>query len=489
MFQESYSIAEKDLHLHFEHGGADLHLIGTHESYLRVQGEGEPEDYQAQWQHGTLSMRLPEDCAFFIPSNLNVKVSGRFGELHINELAGNLSIEGGQGDVVINAATGHVQLDRVGGDLKATTAGSLSVAGRIAGDALIADVAGAVSLAEVAGDLQVDGAGALQLSGDVAGSAKIADVGGEGLLQEVAGSLVVRDVADMRVSEVRGDLRASDVHGDFHCAGIGGDAKLQGVTGKLTLQHVGGDAHLRDIAGMVGALSVGGDLRLQLELQTGQEYELTAGGDIVLSLTEDAAARLECVAGGEVVDRISGERFGPARGLWRHVIGEGGPLVKMRAGGDIKIKSEEEGSMEFRAEIGKEEMQRAKEEIKRAKEEIKRIKRELKDQLRAQRQEIRYNVRAGLAGGMGKGFEAAFRHRGPRPPRGPRGARSFKFSFDPFNFEFGGKAQRKAGPSASAIGVSEEERMAILKMLEEKKITPEQAEMLLNALGDEWGDV
>jgi hypothetical protein len=45
-------------------------------------------------------------------------------------------------------------------------------------------------------------------------------------------------------------------------------------------------------------------------------------------------------------------------------------------------------------------------------------------------------------------------------------------------FSFGG--QPFAAPATSAA--SEEERLLILKMLEEKKITVEEAEMLLNAL-------
>ena len=84
MFQESFSGLDKDVHLHFERGHADVHLIGVDETYLRVLGEGEASDYNAQWQSGTLTMNLDEDCRFFIPRNLNVHVSGELGDLRVS---------------------------------------------------------------------------------------------------------------------------------------------------------------------------------------------------------------------------------------------------------------------------------------------------------------------------------------------------------------------------------------------------------------------
>jgi hypothetical protein len=51
----------------------------------------------------------------------------------------------------------------------------------------------------------------------------------------------------------------------------------------------------------------------------------------------------------------------------------------------------------------------------------------------------------------------------------------------PWNWEFNSQ-NAPTPPSPPSEPVAEEERMAILKMLAEKKITAEQAEQLLNAL-------
>jgi len=96
MFQQSYSVGgENEIHLQFEHGGGDLHLIGTNETYLRIQGEGAKDEYQSDWKNGTLTMDLHEDAVFYIPRKINVRVSGAFGNLSASELAGNLGVEGG----------------------------------------------------------------------------------------------------------------------------------------------------------------------------------------------------------------------------------------------------------------------------------------------------------------------------------------------------------------------------------------------------------
>ncbi|MEP7199993.1 MAG: hypothetical protein ABI874_09265, partial [Chloroflexota bacterium] len=250
-------------------------------------------------------------------------------------------------------------------------------------------------------------------------------------------------------------------------------------------------ARISGVEGNVSALMAGGDLHVEGALTGEATYEFTAGGDIVLALPADTAAQFECTAGGEIVNRFSGDQRKAARGIWQGALGQGGPLVKLRAGGDIKLKPQEGGNVEFRIELNKEEMKRAKEEVKRAKDEMKRIRREIRDQVREQHDDIRRRVHEGLAEGFGEAFDDHFPPRGPRPPRpphgprGPHGKGGFSFSFNPFGRGSESKRPSERAAAAPKRAASDEERMTILKMLEEKRITAEQAEMLLGALGDE----
>jgi hypothetical protein len=97
-----------------------------------------------------------------------------------------------------------------------------------------------------------------------------------------------------------------------------------------------------------------------------------------------------------------------------------------------------------------------------------------------------------MEGIPGFGFGGSF-PRPPRPPRPPRTPRTPRTPPTPHGFSFGGfggfgnrsEGGQPQAKGAAKPGASDEERMTILKMLEEKRITPEQAELLLGALGDE----
>lgn len=429
MYQQSFSVGgQSDLTLQIEHGGSDLHLLGSDETYVRVQGEGEAADYDASYQNGTLSLSLHGDCVFFMPRAMNLTVRGRFGDLRAGGLSGALDIDGGQGDVVISGATGSVRLASVTGDLRASELGSLAVSGTVHGDAVITSVAGAVQLAQVSGDLHVSEAGSLAVGGDVSGSAKVVGIREAARLRDVAGDLIVRGAHSITVETVHGDLRAGDIAADLTIAGVEGDVKVKQVGGRCTIAHAAGDAHLTHI-GTLSSFAAGGELHLQGALPSGaaenvSTLDFVAGGDLVLRLPAGTSARFECMAGGDVVNRFSGEKSRSGHGVWKGTIGTGGgPLVKCTAGGDIRLKPEEAGDVEIRFEINKEEMRQAQEEVKRAKEELKRIKHEVRDQVRIHKDEIHRTVNESLRGfNLGPDFNpgADFEHGpGPRGPRGP----------------------------------------------------------------------
>ncbi|HEY3028637.1 MAG TPA: hypothetical protein VGJ68_00470 [Bradyrhizobium sp.] len=476
MFQQSYSVGgQSEIHLHFEHGGGDVHLLGTDETYLRIQGEGDAGEYKADWQNGTLTMNVHADAVFFVPRNMNLRVSGNFGDFNATDLLGSLRVAGAHGDVGLNAIGGAVTLESVMGDLRAAELGSLSVNEAMHGDAVI-DRIGDVALHDVQGDLHVDDCGALRVEGDVSGSAKISAVHGDVMLGEVRGDLVARDTGSFAAANVRGDVRIADVEGDLRLGDVNGDAKIQAVEGNLAVTSVSGDARIVEIGGGVPSLTAGGDLVVQTELRAQDRYEFSSGGDLVLVLAGDhPAAKLECHAGGDIQHRFG--KGVSAEQHWIGEIGEGGPSVRLHAGGDILIKPESGDNMEFRVEINKEELKRAQQDIKRARAEMKRIKQEIKARMRDQKHEIKHQVHEDL--------ERQFGHfrfsRPPRPPRPPRGP-GFNWSGFSSNWPFGPSGGE---PAPRRAEVSDEERMTILKMLEEKKITPEQAEMLLKALGEE----
>jgi len=430
MVQQSFSIGgETTLRLHVRRAGGDLRLIGTDESYLRLQGDGDEADFAPQYQSGDLTMDVREDCTLFVPRALHVTIDGPVGELQALELAGDFSLEAARGDVTLKSLTGRVQLGAVSGDAQIAGAGAVAV-GDVQGDLTASDIALSLRVGNIAGDADVR-------------AAQLAELG-----------------------SVRGDLRADRINGDFTAGTISGDAKLTAVAGRAALGAVGGDARLAGV-GNVGALQAGGDLYVDTALDGESEYRFAAGGDVTLALPRGTNAQIECMAGGDTLNQFEGNRKRGGRAA-SFTLGAGGARVRVQAGGDIKIKPREGEAMEFRFEIHREEMERAKDELKRAKDEMHRVRREIRAQVREQKAGIRRSVREDVEGAMRRSF-----------------------TFNTPGFPFGGgprpgaqKPMRDAAAPAKA-GASEEERLEILKMLEQKRLTTEQAEMLLAALGDE----
>jgi hypothetical protein len=335
----------------------------------------------------------------------------------------------------------------------------------------------------------------VNVSDNINGSARISSVRGTVNLSSVAGDLVVSGAEALNVGSVGSDFRASGITGNINVGGVGGDAKLQGVAGAVNVSGVGGNARLVNVSGSVSSLSAGGDLVLETHhgFSPEHDYSFSAGGDLVLTLPEGATAKINASAGGEIISKLGGEkRVHAGHGAWQAEIGEGGPTVKLSAGGDIKIKAQREGNVEFHKEIIEEEMRRAKDEVRRAKDELKRVKHEMREHQHRLRDEIKRNVHVNINRELRHGLRGLRRHfdvhvpEPPEPPRPPKPPKAPSFSF---SFGFGkqrepSKEQPAAAPKPKQ-GPSEEERMTILKMLAEKRITAEQAEMLLGALGEE----
>ncbi|MBI5876160.1 MAG: hypothetical protein HZB53_00800 [Chloroflexi bacterium] len=429
MYQQSFSTGgESTLRLHVRRAGGDLRLIGTDETYLRLQGDGDEGDFEPQYQNGDLTLDVREDCTLFVPYALAVTIDGVIGDLKAVELAAKLSADRINGDVTLNAMTGQVQLGAVSGDLRVAGAGNVNT-GLVRGD---------VSATDIAQLLQIGG---------------------------VMGDVSVRSVHSVQLGNVQGDLRAVTVVDGFAAGSVNGDVNLAAIGGRVTLGTISGDARLADV-GAIAHVQAGGDLYVDTRLDGESACQFTAGGDATLTVPGDSQAQITCQAGGDIVNEFGGGRS-RAGSSATFTLGEGGATVRVQAGGDIRIKPREGEAMEFRFEIHKEEMQRAKDELKRAKEDMRRVQREIRDQMRATKHEIRRTVREDVQGAVR--HAVTFRVPGFAFGGGPHGGAQ--------------KPMRETTPVKT--GASEDERLEILKMLEQKAITTEQAELLLAALGDE----
>jgi len=125
----------------------------------------------------------------------------------------------------------------------------------------------------------------------VGGDAKITDLEGPLEVNQVGGSLTVRNVAAVQVRNVGGDLRIKWAEGDVKIENVGADATIREVEGSVRVGRIGADLFLRNIDGNCVVEQVGADLLLSIDFLPGNEYRFRAGGDILCRVQPDSNVR------------------------------------------------------------------------------------------------------------------------------------------------------------------------------------------------------
>jgi len=318
----------------------------------------------------------------------------------------------------------------------------------VSGDASLQALSGAVTLGPVAGSLT------LRDAGDI-------------ILDTVAGDLSLRMVGSLKVGSVSGDFALRGGRGDCTVGSIGSDASLRDVEGKVALDHVGSDLYVRAVGSGVKVVA-GSDATLYLDPLPGQEYTITAGDDILLRLPPDANVELHLTGGsaGSIHVDFPNVKLDEESQTQTVTLGSGAAKITLTAGDELVVTSRAE-RWESAADFGvglldgveviippipplpPDFSERINRRLEAAMERAHR-----KAEVAMRRAEVK--VRAA---------EARSRRMQAHMRVGP-----WKWDLTPH------------GPVEKGAPVSDEERLAVLRMLQEKKITLEEAEKLLAAL-------
>lgn len=277
------------------------------------------------------------------------------------------------------------------------------------------------------------------------------------LTVRTAGDLAVHGAGRVMIETVSGDCVLRSISGDAQVSRVGGDLLARDVQGQLVATAVDGDAR---VAGVVGGASVsaGGDISLSLTPAAGRTYQFTAGGDISARVPANASARFTLASRTESIRvRLPGLPGGPATGVRQVTLGDGSAEVILTAGGDILLAGDTpaRNAGDAGARPGAEFSRMSERIARRAQEAAQRMASRI--EAKAQRAARKAERMAREAEHFSRGWAwQESRHSGPFAPPPP----------DPH----------------SAPPVTDEERLTVLRMVEQKKITAEQAEKLLAAL-------
>lgn len=296
---------------------------------------------------------------------------------------------------------------------------------RVSGDASVRDMHGAVSIQKVSGDLQFQGMG----------SVSIDNVGGDCVFKDISGKVAI--------GRIGGDLDGFKTS-EIECNGIGGDVELSAVSGMVRI-------------------SAGGDVHLQLADEQVSETHVRAGGDIHLVVLETAQANLQLSSKNEKISvQACGQHANLETDQYMLPLGQGGAVVELSAGGDIKVREGKEAMGEFSFVFDDME------------ESWRDFGREIEDKIRHSMHGVSHELRHA-------GWQASHAmHRAADKMADFSYGGNYSGDGKVYGFGFGPQPAQASAQQKKAA--SDEERMMVLKMLQEKKITVEEAEKLLQAL-------
>lgn len=355
---------------------------------------------------------------------------------------------------------------------------------------------------------------------EVHGNAVLKALEGEVKIQAVHGNLDLRSVGPAKLDLVQGNLEVKNVEGYLECIRVEGNVVVRDVQDNFSAKEIHGNLQIFDVDGAVDA-NVHGNVSLNLDPSPGENYTITAHGNINCNLPEDASLELVIKKAARIMIKLPDVQNGKgAKTPYQLTIGDGDSRLELSAGGNVMITGQmaafemPDFSKEFEsnfestfermgdaigqqieqqieaqmrmleeqlnaqisnismnlgaAGLSPEQMeriqQRAREASERAsakaEEKMRRAQERLERRMATTQQRIQQKARAA---------EAHARHREHRP------------------VGFGWPVAPEEPLSFVQDPVSDEERLTVLRLLEQKKITLEEAEALLAALEGKEG--
>jgi hypothetical protein len=299
---------------------------------------------------------------------------------------------------------------------------------------------------------------------NVGGDARLTDIQSDVLIRKIGGDLVLRRGAAASFELVGGDMQVKDMSGDLSVDVLGGDAVIQGVDGSVHLRSIGGDLFLDSICGKLDCRA-GGDISATIGLDATGPIELNAGGDLACRLLEGVSATVRVHAGGDLHLPLGLEGDDS-----NEIVIEGGDQqVALIAGGDLSVR------------VGTREMGAPEDFVGDILTEV---------DAKLAEMEARFSaLGAGLdsfdADRIGERVRRAVRRAQRKTEQAERKAMQAQAKIGRFTIPGTPWTGADFGQPGARQEASDEERLKILKMVEDGKISVDEAENLFKALEGE----
>jgi DUF4097 and DUF4098 domain-containing protein YvlB len=291
----------------------------------------------------------------------------------------------------------------------------------------------------------------------VSGDLRVTQVKGPLAINTVNGDAALHDVGPTAIKTVQGDLSLRDAGGEVSIDVVRGDAKLKRIEGSLAINKVAGDLAASDLDGSLAISAIGGDAAIETELIAGQSYVTKAGGDIIFRV-DGGGAQFTVNCKGDLRVRLPMTNWTGNERSATGTYGDGAAQVTLMASGDLLVLPGSSGSTWDADQISEQVESMIESAMSQFESQMSRVQHDLERHFGQMDRQTE------------KAAERAARSAERAKRRAERAAGSWHVSV----------GRPPAAPSAEPV--TDQERLMILKMVEEGKITADQAAQLLSAL-------
>jgi len=145
----------------------------------------------------------------------------------------------------------------------------------------------------------------------ISGNLKMTGIAGLAAVDTVFGNTTLRDVGAAQLTKTMGNLQVWGVKGTLKAQQVQGNVKAQGVSGSLHLAHVAGNLAAAGLGDGMRVDRVQGNVTLGPPFPPGASYCLEASGNLHLHLPLEPNLRLKLHADGGIDSQVPGLELAP----------------------------------------------------------------------------------------------------------------------------------------------------------------------------------
>jgi hypothetical protein len=343
----------------------------------------------------------------------------------------------------------------------------------------------------------------------VLGNGSFRNLEGDLVINRLDGNLSLRNVGPTRVDTVKGNLHVRRVSGDLDLHTINGNASVEEVQGAFTVQDkIGGNLNLQELMGN-SRVEASGNLSIHLDPLPGASYEFIAGGNLACWLPEDASVVVNILRANKLNVNLGTHHISERGEIpFSFSFGDGEASLKLSAGGNLVVAGipgypGDKGfgvNIDFSTgyipeSLGEDISRQIEAQMEMLERQIEfqienlastlgnvGISDETAERISRKAREASVRATARAQEKIQRAQEKVQRKLDAARRRAEQKSRSTRRSEQRQERQTQGSGYASRGDAPPGEPVSNEERLIILQMLEEKKITLQEAEQLLAAL-------